>query len=148
MSKPTTVVFLALALLGALVGCGGGDGDDADPKAEYVQKADEICALGSFRIGTDARKRFGTTQPGPAEQKEFAVEVVVPHLREVVRQLRGLTPPEGDQQRVNAVWAALDEAIDTVELTPGLLAEPDAGGAFDQANQLAREYGFNQCGSS
>jgi hypothetical protein len=140
-------ILIAVALAAGTVatGCGG---NGSDPKTEYVSKADRICALGTFRIGTEARKRFGSAQPAAKEQKEFARSVVVPELRTVLSKLRALAPPEGDRQRVDAIWAALDDAIDTLATTPGLIAEPGTGGAFDRANQLAHDYGFRQCGSS
>ncbi len=149
MRKRISIWIAALALAGAalIAGCGG-DGDDTDPKQEYVQQADAICALGTFQIGTEARNRYGDPQPPPKKQEEFAKEVVVPVLRtQVLAKLRDLTPPEGDQQQVDAVWAALETGIARLNADPGLLAQENAGGALDEANRLAQAYGFGQCGS-
>jgi len=148
MDNRLTACLLAFALgFGALMaGCGGED--EPDPKAEYIKKADGLCAIGTFQIGTEARKRYGSAQPPAKEQKLFAQEVVVPVLRtQVLAKLRALTPPPGDAQNINAIWAALERGIDKLKANPGLFATENAGGAFDEANRLAQAYGFRQCGS-
>lgn len=149
MRNRPTARMLAVALVGlaALAGCGEEESDQ-DPKGVYIREADSICAVGTLEIGSESRKRFGSSEPRPAEQRAFAEEVVVPTLRtDVLAKLRALTPPEGDEQEVDAIWAALEDGIDELAASPELLAEENTGGAFDQANRLAREYGFSQCGS-
>jgi hypothetical protein len=149
MGKRIAIFAFAIALAGGamIAGCGGGD-DDADPKQEYLQTGDEICALGTFQIGNEAQQRYKTPQPPPKEQNEFTEEVVVPVLRtQVLEKLRALTPPEGDAQRVSAIWAALERGIDALQANPELLGEPNTGGAFEEASRLAQAYGFQQCGS-
>jgi hypothetical protein len=150
MWRPLTSCALVLALVaaGALAGCGGGDdSNDNDPKSVYVKRADQICALGTFRIGSESRRRFGNTQPTSTQQVQLARQVVVPTLQQVLDKLRALPPPAGDKQRVNAVFDALQASIDNLRANPDLIAQPNAGGAFDQPNRLARAYGFHQCGS-
>ena len=136
---------VALAAGALLAGCGGDD--EPDPKQEFITTADEICALGTFEIGNQARNRYGQPAPPPRESEEFSKEVVVPTLQsQVLERLRRLTPPAGDEQELAALYDALERGIDTLRQNPELLDEPGTGGAFDEANRLAQAYGFKQCG--
>jgi hypothetical protein len=154
MWRSKTVWMLAFALaIGVLgAGCGGDDGDDGDdtdPKQEYIAKGDEVCAFGTFQIGSEARNRYGSPQPPPEKIQEYGRKIVVPILhKQVIPDLRELAPPEGDEQRVAAIYDALQAGVDTLRDDPTLIAEPNVGGAFDEANSLAQAYGFKQCGSN
>jgi hypothetical protein len=147
--KTLWALALALAALALAAGCGGEDGDDTDPKEEYIAQGDEICARGTFTIGTQARERYGTPQPPPKKIEEYGKQIVVPTLQtEVVEELRALPAPEGDEQTTAAIYDALEQAIDELRADPGLIADANVGGAFDEANRRAQAYGFRQCGSN
>ena len=156
---------LATGLIAA--GCGGDDnGDDggnggnggsaangeeaaaAPSKQEYIAEGDRICAEGTARIAREALDRYGDAQPSLEQVDEFSGDVVAPVLQEQVDQLRALPPPKGDDETVAAIWDAVQDGIDALREDPSLLAEPATGGAFDEANGLAQEYGFRQCGSA
>jgi hypothetical protein len=148
MWKSKTVWVLAFALaIGALAaGCGG---DDTDPKQDYIAKADEICRLGSLQIASEGQRRYGGSQPPPGKLEEYAKQIVVPVLQKsTLRGLRALPPPEGDEETVAAIYDALRETIAALRANPALIAQPNVGGAFDEVNRLARDYGFGQCGSN
>jgi hypothetical protein len=148
MGNRVTACLLALALGSAVLVAGCGGGDEADPKQEYIKQGDQICLLGTFQISQESQKLYGKPQPPPSEQSTFAEKTVVPILRvQVLNKLRSLTAPPGDEQQVAAIWAALGSGIDALKANPALLAQPGAGGAFDEANRLAQAYGFHQCGS-
>lgn len=145
------ILLLAFTLGGGvlLIGCGGGGDEEPDPKQEFLAQGDRICALGTLDIGNEAQDRYGTPQVPAKKQTEFTRKVIVPVLStEVLTRLRALTPPEGDEQEVEEIYAALEMAIDTLDADPSLYSEPNVGGAFDQVNTLAQGYGFRQCGSS
>jgi hypothetical protein len=151
MWKPKTVWVLAFALaIGVLAaGCGGDGGDDTDPKEDYIAKADELCAVGTFQIGSEAQNRYGSPQPPPEKIEEYSSKIVVPILqKQVIKGLRELPPPEGDEQTVAAIYDALQAGVDALRTDPTLIADPNVGGAFDEANSLAQAYGFEQCGSN
>jgi hypothetical protein len=138
---------LAIALVGGAFAAGCGD-EETDPKEEYIASGDEICALGTFEVGNRAQARYGKPSPPPNQAPRFAREVIVPTLqRQVVVELRQLTPPEGDEAEVDAIYDELERALGRLRRNPDLIREPDAGGAFDEANRLAQAYGFQQCGS-
>jgi hypothetical protein len=71
---------------------------------------------------------------------------VVPSLEDTLQRLRDLPAPSGDEQQVTAIYDSLEEAIKELEDNPSLFVEQGVGGAFDEANRLAKAYGFEQCG--
>jgi hypothetical protein len=148
MGKPKAIWLLALAV--ALGGFATGCGDDAsDAKQEYIEKGDEVCRLGSLQIASEGQRRFGASQPPPEKLDEYGKQIVVPVLQKsTLRGLRALPPPEGDEETVAAIYDALAETIAALRANPELIAQPNVGGAFDEVNRLARDYGFEQCGSN
>jgi hypothetical protein len=146
MGKPKAIWLLALAV--ALGGFAAGCGDDAsDAKQEYIEKGDEVCRLGSLQIVSEGQRRYGGSQPPPEKLEEYGRKIVVPVLQKsTLRGLRALPPPDGDEDTVAAIYDALEEAIASLRANPALIAETNAGGAFDEVNRLALDYGFDQCG--
>jgi hypothetical protein len=149
-------LLAALALAaGVIVACGGDDDDDgggeqALSKAEYIKQGDAICAEGDREIEKAAEEAFGDLeqgqQPSAKEIGEFGQETVLPSLQKQIDQLRELPTPEGDEDAVNAIYDAADKGIR--ELREGkpedFVEKGDA--AFADANRLAGEYGFQNCG--
>jgi hypothetical protein len=154
----TITAIGALVLVSLVAGCGGDDDDGESGEAqssvpetltkrEYLLAGDRICAEGTAEIGTQALDRYGEAQPSLDQIDEFATEIVAPVLHEQADALRELPPPAGDEREVAAIYDAVDEGADALAENPSLLTEPGTGGAFDDANRLARRYGFSQCGS-
>jgi hypothetical protein len=150
-------MLLASALIAA--GCGGDDDGDttttttgvtgttgnaeAPTKQEFIKQADEICTEGSQELTTALSEELGTEQPSDEEIEQFVSDSVVPVLREQFAELRALTPPEGDEEEVDRVFTAAEDAVDELEEDPGLVVE---SGSFEEADRLARNYGFKTCG--
>jgi hypothetical protein len=152
----TITAIGALVLVSLVAGCGGDDDDSGEgqssvpetlTKRDYLVEGDRICAEGTAEIASQALDRYGEAQPSLDQINEFATEIVAPVLHEQADELRALPPPEGDEQEVAAIYDAVDAGADALEENPSLLTEPGTGGAFDDANRLARRYGFSQCGS-
>lgn len=149
-------LLLAAALIAA--GCGGGGDDDSTSsgsastgplsKDEYIAKADQICAQGTLVIGQAGREQFGSSQPTRDQQIQFGQDTVLPSLEDTLAKLRALQAPTGDEAKTTAIYDALEDGLNQLKDNPDLYVESDAGGAFDQANQLAQAYGFKQCGQS
>ncbi len=142
--------FTALALAAFAVGCGG---ETAAPltKPQFIKQADAICARSDQRF--QARYQYfmqHTPNPTlPAERSmaqwiEIVKTVYGPSIEQEVEELRALAPPRGDQRRVNAILAAIEEGLGKVREDPTVEAQTEA--QFKKAVELAREYGLTVCG--
>ena len=115
-------------------------------KQEYISRGDQICAAGSFKVGDEARKQFGSVQPTQQQGEQFVVQTIVPIFEDQIAQLRALPAPDGDEKTVTAIYDSLQDGVDKLKANPDLFAAPNAGGVLDRASRLAQEYGFKQCG--
>lgn len=160
MNRPTTLVIAALAA-GALfvAGCGGDDDDSNTTsgatgasgssltKEQFVAEADQICKSSEDSIRAEAEQTLGSNS-SPQEITDFNTEVVVPAQQDVIDSIRALGAPEGDEEQVGAILDSVQSALDTVAADPEQFADPDAADReFDEADQLATDYGLKECGS-
>jgi hypothetical protein len=136
------LVVLPAALLPG-VGCGG---DDAPSQEEYVAQADEICREADEALDAEVQERIGTKQPNQQQVVTLTGELVVPNLEGQISDLRALTPPEGDEETVEAIYATLETAVQKIADDPSIVTgEPPA--EFEEASRLAREHGMEKCGA-
>lgn len=164
----------AVCLL-ALAGCAGDDGGDgattdADvlvrSKRDYIVQADTICAQSEQGVQTEAEVALGIgagdfrvapsgeivfkagRRPSDAEIRAFGTDVVIPRLRDQIADLRALTPPTGDEKEVAEIYDAADAGIDKLAADPSLFNDEGAvTRELNQAEGLARSYGFFDCGT-
>lgn len=159
----------------ALAACGGDS--DSDPvttdadvlvpsKRDYVVQADTICGQSEQGVQTEAEVALGVSaddftvaesgeivfkpgrRPSDAEIRAFGTDVVIPRLREQIADLRALTPPTGDEQEVDRIYAAAEAGVDKLEADPSLFNDEGAvTRELNQAERLARSYGFFDCGT-
>jgi hypothetical protein len=144
-----------LACVAALAGCGDGGKDktatsDAAPltKAQYVTKADAICATSMQQITTaGARLRAATKKTGKLPPRDVIVKFLtttsLPTYDRMIDRLRTLTPPAADAKTIDGYIASLAGAVDKVKADPATYAEDP----FDDANARAKSYGLEVCGS-
>src|ERR1044071_6678232 len=125
----------AAALTLLALGCGGSS--DAAPlkRPQFVKQASEVCA------GAQAER---TEQKDELTESEDSEEEVMQTLLEPVENmadgLSALGPPEGEEKEVEAMIAAYEEGIASLEAEP---TGPDAVSAFDKANGLAEGFGLS-----
>lgn len=148
MSRSSLLPALLLSLLLAVTGCGGGDGEDdsgadaAEPisKADFIAQANTICADGSAEIET-AADELGEA-PTQDQIEQFATDTLVPNIQGQHDDIGALGAPEGDEDEVDAILAALQEGVDTVAGDPSTIT---SGDPFAEANELAGAYGLTEC---
>lgn len=99
-------------------GCGGGQDRTVSisslSKAEYVQRADAICAKGRARAlrYQPSLGREGRT----AEALHKAIEaIILPAIQEVVDDLYELGAPQGEKGHTEAFLAAFQQGVDDGE---------------------------------
>lgn len=156
MSKRLLVLLAGVLALGLVAaGCGGSD-DSTDTveetvtltKAEFIKQGDQICKEaedGSEAEAEEFAEENGfTLEDASDEQLEEAVaEVLVPALDQQVEDLRALGAPEGDEEQVDEILAAVEGASAEVADDPSRAFEDEV---LKEADELAKEYGFKVCG--
>jgi hypothetical protein len=120
------IVALAVALaIGSIAtGCGLGDSSDPAPtKAAFVKRGDAICEKIPSRYlnrYNDLREeQKGKSLPPKAAKEEQNLKSAVPPLRTATAEFEELGAPEGDEEQVEAIIAALEKGADGIEADPG-----------------------------
>ena len=164
LTKLLTLLAVGLSLLAA--GCGDDDDDEtattpttpasdatevtgvATTKEQWIATADEVCANSDQEVIRAVRDQGLGRDSTPEEIATFSETVILPVQRAQLETLRGLAPPEGEEDAVNEILDAVEAGLDEIEGDPELLADPDrADAALDEASQLARDYGLLECGA-
>lgn len=161
------MTLLALALAAGLIAAGCGDDDDETTTAatttagatgatgatgvgtgeplsqdEFIAEADQICTDSDKKINA-AGQDIGN-KPSDQEFDQFVTETLVPEIQGQIDDIRALTPPEGDEDEVSAILDAAQDGVDQIEQDPSSVQGEDD--PFQEANQLAKDYGFKKCG--
>lgn len=159
MSKWATVVVAAVLALGVVVGCGEDDetagasanGDtapDVSPeKAKFVRQTDEICAFGRRQMmeALLAVARESAVPMSLAESIEVASrEAWFAQVAQTIRGIRELGAPEGEEEELENVLGALEDAVEAAERTR-IRSSVQFSRHFGDYNRLAYAYGFRNC---
>jgi hypothetical protein len=155
--KRSALFVPALALTVSLLaaGCGGSDDsagkDDSAPEpaasaitsADFADQANQICADGNAEIDT-AGDELGEA-PSQEDVTAFATDVLVPNIQDQHDAIAELGAPEGEEDAVDALLAALQDGIDTLAADPtSITSDP---GPFSDANAAASDLGLTECAS-
>jgi hypothetical protein len=147
LTRATASLLAAAALVTG--GCGGGgDGGGQAPlsREAYVARAEAICAQGDARLSAALQKEFPAGPPASKGAVEHATaDIIVPALSEQVSRLRELPPPRGEEQRVAAIYDAIDSSLEAIRADP---KQTIVGDPFAKAQALADANGLKKCGSS
>jgi hypothetical protein len=143
------VAALTTAALG-LSACGG---DDKPSKSEYIKDADAICAEYEKKGEEAATKALGEVSGEPTpEQIQAAAKASVPILREELEKLRDLEQPDGEGDKIDAIYAKVEAATGELEKAGD---DPDAAQAllsgddpFADITKDAKAFGFTKCGAA
>jgi hypothetical protein len=147
---PRFLAALGVGIL-AMTGCGGGGGGERLSKAEFVAQADAICRKYEARLDALGQPMNVT------ELRSFA-DKALPIAKDGRDELDDLKPPEELENNYDAWLEQGDEAIEIVERLRDAAAEgdqaeieriaADAQRTDAEANRLAGELGFEQCGET
>ena len=155
MSKgPVGSIFglLAIALIAA--GCGGGDDSTSTTaaltKAQFLKQGNQICAEGNKEINTGFEEFAKENnikenqEPTQAQREELAETVLLPSVTKQVEGVDGLGAPSGDEEQVEEIIDAAEEAIEEGEQDPAALVA-EGEDSFAKVDKLAGEYGLTAC---
>ncbi len=140
-TKVCIAVLAALVLSVVAVGCGGGGEPGPLPRKAFVAQANAICAQGT-KDREAAMSEAAKESASESESEELVTAAAVEATEDMVDELDGLGVPRGDEKQVEAIIAAFEKGIATIE------ADPERGlgsSAFKQADEAALAYGLSEC---
>lgn len=159
MRRLTLVFMLSAGLVAAGCGDSGGGGDVS--KEDYIAEADAFCK----KQNDEAEKRGQELQKAVegVQSEDELFEKITPELedaleftRDGVEEFKGIEPPEADQATIDKLHAEMDKQVGLLEDVVAAAKDKDAekftqiadeGDTADQrANDLAKDYGFKECG--
>ena len=118
-------------------------------KQAFIKEADKVCEkadkreLAGLESFSKEHKKSGSAK---AWEEQLAAAVGPPALQQEAEELGELEPPEGDEEQVEAIVAAIEAGVEDGEANPGNLILPAGENSFAEAEKLAREYGMKVCG--
>jgi hypothetical protein len=139
-----------LATIAAVVliaaGCGSSD-DESLTKTEFVKEGRAICVK-VVKDLTAELKAFGEELKGkaatPKQMGEVAEDVVFPGLRVELEQLRELSPPANEEEKIAAILSQVEAGIQAGAKDPAnFLLSSNA--EFSQGREMAERYGLQEC---
>jgi hypothetical protein len=154
VSKLIAVLAAATAILFIVAGCGGGDDSSSTSssitKAQFIKQADAICAKGNkeneaeFEEFAKEKGLSESKEPTKAQQEEAISDIVAPGVQKQIEEIDALGAPEGDEGKVEAMIAAVEEGAGKIEENPASLIE--GKNPLAKGSKLAKEYGLKTCG--
>jgi hypothetical protein len=145
------IAVVAMAAL-LLAGCGGGSEDSSSGKSiskeDFIVKADAICKKGTERlqkaIFAALKNPQNLTKVSEDEQIKIVTTAMVPNVSREVKELRALGIPDGDEEKIDAMIAALEEGVETAEQDPEAVTK-SSDVVFGISSRIAGEYGLTAC---
>ena len=152
MGRPRTIrgAALGVACLAAVTSACGSGGSKGVSKAEYLGQASRICREGNEALTAASEQAFATVPPGQKlsqpQIEDFVRRAVVPTIRDQIRRLRDLPPPQGRKKQAEEIYNALDSGLGELERNPGKLT--DGSNVFAEAEAVAKKYGLSVCATT
>ncbi len=116
-------------------------------KAVFIKKGETICAAvpNEYRsLAISLEKEREAAKKPKATVPEIAEKAAIPPLKTAAAKMGSLSPPAGDEQKVEAIVAALENAAQGFEEDPN----SEFGGPkspFAEFQKLTKEYGLKVC---
>lgn len=139
--------LLAVAAATGMWGCGGSDSGSSLSKAEFVRKGNEICRKAEKErleaLEATARKYgIGPGQLANPTQQQKIILSGVPSYEGAAEDLQEMAP-DGEEEKVDVIAEAMQEAADKVRANPGTAVH--SGVQFKEADELTESYGLKDC---
>jgi len=170
--RKLVLTLVALLALGALIaGCGGGGsssggstatagesesggsgdaGGEGSTKVVFIKEADKICRAADAKLAEEVadyakKHNIPITEEGPSKDQEIELfhAVVLPNIARQAEEIAALTPPEGDEAKVEDITDTLSAEVAEAEEADGVPGE----GTLEGARKKAKAYGLRNCGS-
>lgn len=137
-----TVILIAAALM-VVQGCGSGS--SSTTKADFVKAAEVVCNKGERQrseVFNRLSQEYEGRKVGQDLREKAVLELIKPYKQQTI-ELGELTPPEGDERRVEAMVSAMEEGVSRAQANPAAVIGGDA--PLKKANSLVVAYGLKHC---
>jgi hypothetical protein len=122
----------------------GEDGAESKPlsQVEFATRVNEICIQVPPGYKEELKKlEKGGNKPS---KEETTLKAAVPPIHAAIEQMESVTPPEGEEQKLEELVAALETAAKGLEEDPSLpLSGPQS--SFDEFQKLTKKFNFQTC---
>lgn len=143
-------IIVSIIGLIAFAGCGGNgssSGESAITKKQFLQEANTLCRQYENKRVEAMSKVAKTFSPNEDVTKnangDKLVLAGVAVFKEMTERLAGLQAPEGDEQKVEEIIAAMESSIERAEAEPKQVFNGNA--VFGPAEEKFSEYGLTDC---
>jgi hypothetical protein len=135
------VLIVALPVASA-AGCGGGDETrqteaPAPTRQEYITQANAICRSVAQDLMAAQYLYDGSSRE---EDAEFIEEEVIPGFQRQIDEIRELTPPVGDEEKMQAALSAAERDLGDYREDPRRVPK-----GFQGLSRQLRRYGRGSC---
>ncbi len=168
--KIAAALVALLALVAVIAGCGGGGSSSdttgggataetggstessgaAPTKAAFIKEGDKVCTDDENELNEEieafAKENNIDLEKGELstdQESELFQELVLPNIAKQGEDLAALTPPEGDEGKIEELTDTLAEEVEEAEDAGGKPSEDTLAGA----TKMAKAYGFKVCGT-
>jgi hypothetical protein len=125
-------------------------GGAAPTKAAFVKEADKVCSDADLKLSEEViafAKEKGIDieheeEPSDDQQTEIYEQIVLPNIAKQAEELEALTPPAGDEEKVEDITSTLSREVEEAEGHPDSLDES----TLEEASEKAQDYGLKTCG--
>jgi len=132
----------------------GGDESSASTltKPEFIKAADAICEEGNKSLEGEVEEfakenGFEAEEATKPQKEELISEIVAPAIGEQAVEISDLGAPSGEEEAVEEIVEAVEAGAEEGEENPSsFIVEKGSEGPFNEANELADEFGLKVCG--
>ena len=147
--KRVAALLGAACLAVSVPACGGG-GSKGITKTDFLARAKLVCQKGNRALKSASDDVMAKVPPGSkltdAQIESFVRDTVIPTIRDQVKQLRAIPPPNGEKTHVEEIYKELDKGLDDLQKNPKKLT--DGSNVFASADALAQKYGISICSTT
>jgi hypothetical protein len=137
------IIAIGIAAAACLaVGCGSSGDETAEvalTKAEFIKQAEAICSKAKDQARTAATE-LEKAKGRPLDLSAAFGQVIGPALEQEAKELQALTAPQGDEAKLDQMFANLSEAA--AAITEGSSPSASASNAYIKETKA---YGLEAC---
>jgi len=152
MSKQWIALLAGALVIALVVGCGDSSEGETNAKSlakpVYVKKVTAICEKTNKQVKVGFEE-FTADQGSAAfedldSMEEYLDTFMIPAKQQEIEELQALGAPVGDEEETEAIIEGFEEGIEAAEDDPERAVQSTFG-VFARANDLANDYGADNC---